>query len=65
MSVRSNKENITDESILIPSCIVKLLKYFSKSDIATIYQDDDYIKNMLWVGFYNLQEAKGVTVCKL
>lgn len=44
MSVRSNKENITEESILIPGCIVKLLRYFSKSDIAAIYQDDDYIK---------------------
>lgn len=44
MSVRSNKENITDESILIPGCIVKLLRDFSKSDMATIYQDDDYIK---------------------
>lgn len=44
MSVRSNKENITDESILIPGCIVKLLRYFSKSDMATIYQDEEYIK---------------------
>lgn len=44
MSLRSNKENITEESILIPGCIVKLLRYFSKSDMATIYQDDDYIK---------------------
>lgn len=44
MSVRSNKESITDEQILIPGCIVKLLRYFSKSDMATIYQDDEYIK---------------------
>lgn len=44
MSVRSNKENITDEAILIPGCIVKLLRHFYKSDMATIYQDDDYIK---------------------
>jgi DNA polymerase III sliding clamp (beta) subunit (PCNA family) len=44
MSVRSNKENITDEQILISGCIVKLLRYFSKSDMAAIYQDDDYIR---------------------
>lgn len=44
MSVRSNKENITDEQILIPDCIVKLLRYFSKTDMSTIYQDEDYIK---------------------
>lgn len=44
MSVRSNKESITDEQILIPGCIVKLLRYFSKNDMATIYQDDNYIK---------------------
>ncbi|NRT76339.1 hypothetical protein [Clostridium beijerinckii] len=44
MSVRSNKENITCEPILIPYQIVKLLRNFSKNDIATIYHDDNYIK---------------------
>lgn len=44
MSIRSNKENITDEPILLPGCIVKLLRNFSKSDMATIYHDENYIK---------------------
>ncbi|AQR95531.1 hypothetical protein [Clostridium saccharoperbutylacetonicum] len=50
MSVRSNKENITDEQILIPEPIVKLLRYFTKSDMATIYQDAEHIKICIgWV----------------
>ncbi|MFT8352416.1 hypothetical protein [Clostridium saccharoperbutylacetonicum] len=50
MSVRSNKENITDEKILIPDTIVKLLRYFTKSDMATIYQDTERIKICIgWV----------------
>lgn len=44
MSVRSNKEQITEEQILLPYEIVKLLRYFLKSDIATIYQDENFIK---------------------
>lgn len=44
MSIRSNKEQITDEQILLPIQIVKLLRYFLKSDIATIYQDSTFIK---------------------
>lgn len=44
MSVRSNKEMITDEPIFIPYGIIKLLRYFTKSDMAIIYQDEEHIK---------------------
>lgn len=62
MSVRSNKENIACEPILIPYQIVKLLRNFSKNDMATIYQDDNYIKICFsWVSIIckRLRDQKG------
>lgn len=44
MSVRSNIEDITDKPMLIPSHIVGLLKNFTKSDIATVYENNEYMK---------------------
>ncbi|WP_160693404.1 DNA polymerase III subunit beta [Clostridium sp. C2-6-12] len=44
MSVRSSIEDMTDKQIIIPGSIVEMLNNFKKSDIATVYENDNYIK---------------------
>jgi len=59
MSIRSNIEDITDKPMIIPSHIVELLKNFIKSDIATVYEDDEYMKICFgWISITS-KKAKG------
>jgi len=57
MSIRSNIEDITDKPMIIPGHIVEVLKNFTKSDIATIYEDDKYMKICFgWISITSKKE---------
>lgn len=59
MSVRSSIEDMTDNQIIIPGSIVDLLNNFKKSDIATVYENEDYIKICFgWISITALKEKE-------
>lgn len=57
MSVRSSIDDMTDKQIIIPGNIVELLNNFKTSNIATVYENDDYIKICFgWIAITALKE---------